>query len=122
MVLTPQFRARPRHEEAARHLAAADVSVAEGITTQQMVDLQLCLPPDLHKAARIHAASKLVPEVRMTNNQKIAMASEFKSQLKASVTHLDKGQANHICSTLMKAVVDQLGIQKAEPCIGRVRQ
>ena len=92
--------------EATEQLAAANVVVPDDLTARELVDLYLAVPEDLRKAVRIYAASKLVPDANiMSNVDKIALANIFKSQFKASLTHLDEEQANDVCSMLMKATV-----------------
>ena len=104
---------RSQNSEAAVQLDAANVIVPDELTARELVDLYLAVPEDLRKAVRIYAASKLVPDANIISNvEKIALANVFKSQFKASLTHLDEEQANDVCSMLMKAAVHQLDIKK----------
>ena len=102
-----------RLEESAEQLNTAGVVMADDVAVKDVVELYMKAPADLRKAVRVHAASKLVPDAEsMSNDEKIAAANNFKSQIKAAVTHLEEDQANDICSLLMKAIVDHMGIAK----------
>ena len=104
-----------RLEESAEQLNAAGVVIADDVTVKDVVELYMKALADFRKAVRIHAASKLVPDAEsMSNDEKIYAANTFKSQIKAAATHLELevDQANDICSLLMKAIVDHMGIAK----------
>ena len=104
---------RSQNSEAAVQLDAANVIVPDELTARELVDLYLAVPEDLRKALRIYAASKLIPDANiMSNAEKIAHANIIKSQLKASLAHLDEEQANDVCCMLMKAAVHQLDMKK----------
>ena len=104
-----------RMEKAAEMLETANVTIADDITVQSMVMLYLNVPTHLRKAVRIQAVAMLVPFVEaMTNTAKIEVANVYKPQIKAAVADRVKedDRADEVCSLLMKALVDHMGIEK----------
>ena len=106
-----------RLEESAEQLHAAGVLVADDVTVEEVVELYMRAPGNPHKALRIHAASKLVPNTcYMMNDEKIAAVNQFKTHIKAAVSDLAFGEqeAKDVTSMMLKAVVDHMGITKGK--------